>query len=248
MKSPTNLISNKSVPSIPDLIYIYKSGEPEQCKFQSNGWTHYFNSIVCNPNILADYGQEEHIGVKSCHELSEDEITGNYDFHERSPGTMPFLRVGAEMKTIVPTVHVDYLDHGERILGLYLMELDSGILRIPVHSERVHEFIREKRELELRCYGPLKAGQIIEYSKSINFGRCAPASLTRHSSFTIMGSVSGDSVSDAIEVSGRKVRVHFHEFKFESFHFTEKVCYSILPGTGEHKAVLNYLGRSIPEY
>ena len=243
-----NLISSKSVPSIPDLNYLYESGESQQCKFQSSGWTHYFNSIVSSRNILINYKQDKHIGVDSCLELREDEMTRNYDSHERSSGSMPFLHVTDGMKGIVPTICVDYLDHGEKILGLYLLELDQGILRIPVHSERVHEFIRGRAELKLRCYGPLKVNQIIEYSRSINFGKCAPTSSIRYSSFMILGSLSGDSISDAIEVSGRKVRVHFHEFKFESFHFSKKICYSILPGSGEHKLVLNYLGRSIPKY
>lgn len=243
-----NLISSKSVPSIPDLNYLYESGESQQCKFQSSGWTHYFNSIVSSRNILINYKQDKHIGVNSCLELREDEMTRNYDSHERSSGSMPFLHVTDGMKGIVPTICVDYLDHGEKILGLYLLELDQGILRIPVHSERVHEFIRGRAELKLRCYGPLKVNQIIEYSRSINFGKCVSTSSIRYSSFMILGSLSGDSISDAIEVSGRKVRVHFHEFKFESFHFSKKICYSILPGSGEHKLVLNYLGRSIPKY
>ena len=242
-----NLISSKSVPSIPDLNYLYESGGSQQGKFQSNGWTHYFNSIVSSRNILINYMEDEHIGVNSCMELPEDEMTSNYDFHERTPGSMPFLQVTDSMKDIVPTICVDYLDHGEKILGLYLLELDQGILRIPVHSERIHEFIRGRTDLKLRCYGPLKVNQIIEYSRSINFGKCVSIS-SIGSSFIILGSLSGDSISDAIEVSGRKVRVHFHEFKFESFHFSKKICYSILPGSGEHKAVLSYLGRSIPKY
>ena len=123
-----NLISSKSVPSIPDLNYLYESGESQQCKFQSSGWTHYFNSIVSSRNILINYKQDKHIGVNSCLELREDEMTRNYDSHERSSGSMPFLHVTDGMKGIVPTICVNYLDHGEKILGLYLLELDQGLM------------------------------------------------------------------------------------------------------------------------
>jgi len=242
------LINKKSVSFIQDLKYLYEPNDPKPCKLQSNGWVHYFNSIISNNKILEHYKDQIKDSTDTCPEQSDDVILSNFDYSEFRQESLPLLDQVDGISQIIPTISVDYIENGERILGLYLMQLQSGILRIPVHSERIHEFISSMNGLKIRCYGPLYVDQIIEYSRSSNFGACYDPQIVRNSSFMIIGSLSGGFSDGIIEVSGKKINVHFHEFIFESIYFNEKSCYSILPGSSEHKVILNFLGRNIPGY
>jgi hypothetical protein len=242
------LINKKLASFIQNLKYLYEPGNSKPCKFQSNGWVHYFNSIISDNKILDHYTDQVKTSTNSCPEQSDDDVSSSFDHSEFRHESLPLLDQMDGISQIIPTISVDYIENGERIMGIYLMQLRSGILRIPVHSERIHEFISKRDHLKIRCYGPLNVDQIIEYSKSSNFGACYDPETARNSSFVIIGSLSGGFTDGMIEVSGKKINVHFHEFMFESIHFCRKSCYSILPGSSEHKLILNFLGQNIPNH